>query len=137
MRLGAIATESSILVSPSVGFELGFAASGVARVVAESEWVGQPPVLLEKLFRYQPLTADVSRVLVIPTGQGDVGVKVTGRLFLRIVDLAQLCELPQLVRSPAAELILGVLFSEDQPPLLVVDPQYCASHDAQRPPTPR
>jgi hypothetical protein len=110
------------------GLEWAVPAERVTEVVREADWTGSAPVDVAALWGEDEQSDVPMRVLVIKTALGPFGLRAA-RITYRSVARSEVCPLPALMaRTPAAAFVVGLVFEEPHPALVVLDPEGL-SHD--------
>lgn len=121
---GSAARDGRFLILQAEPCAVGFRARSVARLVAESDWNGAPPLELARALRLEITVEAAPRVLWVQAGQRGFPVLVRGALQLTTVTSEGVVALPDWLC--AAHCFREVLLREGHADALIIDPERLA-----------
>ena len=117
---GSDAAPTYVIVAEEAA-HWGIPAQLVARVVEPTEWRGAPPLDVGRLLAAGPRAAGRRRILVLAEAGRERPLWTAGPILSRPVAAQRICALPPLVAARVTPGIVGVMFDEDGPPVLLLD----------------
>jgi hypothetical protein len=95
----------------------------VVEIASEADWKGEPPRDISAMWNTRLEPGIYSRVLSVRTTRGPIPVRASS-LSHKVLDFTEVLPLPDAFRTtPAAKLILGIVFGDDRRPVVVLDPE--------------
>jgi hypothetical protein len=112
-----------LVVLVGQGVDWAIEAQRVLSAQFAAEWTGTPPIDMGAFWGAGSETpSDPARIVVVATQDGPRAFSSI-RLSFRSVDRDKILPLPHVVaRGPVGRLIRGVVFSDSEPAMLVLDP---------------